>query len=226
MSSKTFEALDFMRFALPNVWEIDTRLTAANPELLSFLQGRGWGSYGPLWKRMPRIWKHALSDSEISSWWKTGWLIDGMKALRDEYKGEGNWYPISQEVRYVGGIKLRTSIRGVLFTQNYGPEVHVINPRKSQTIDNRALGFLARAAYEEYAIDDPNLPKVAVLDMGSKKRGKVRDIKMYRGEVVEMMPVEHFEYSVNAFLEALVIADRLSFQKVTPVQVGMLRLPR
>jgi len=215
-----------MRFAIPNIWDINARQTASSPELLSFLGGRGWGSYGPLWKKMPRIWKGSLADAEIASWWKTAWLIDGMKALRDQYKVVGAWYPLSQDARWVGGVKLKTSARGVLFTPEHGPEVHVINPRKSQFIDRQALSFLARAAYEEHVIDDPNSPRVAVLDLGSKKRSKTRDVQMYRGDFVDMMSVEHFEYAVNAFFEALKLADAAQYGSISAVSVSEFRIPR
>lgn len=226
MSSKTFEPLDVMRYALPNLSNIDTRLTASNPELITYLGGRGWGAYSPMWKRMPRIWKGALPDAEISKWWKTPWLVDGMKALRDHYQGHGRWYPLGQEVRVIGGIKFRSSARGVLFTKEQGAELHVINPRKSQTVELDTLGFLARVAYEEYAINDPNHPAIAVLDMGTKGRSKTRHMKMLRGPSIEMMGVEHFEFVMNSFLEALKIADVASYGSIKSVNAADFRVPK
>ncbi|MGN7291289.1 hypothetical protein [Rhizobium sp. SAFR-030] len=224
MSVKTFEALDIMRFATPNVFDIDVMQTASNPEFLAYLGGRGWGSYRPVWTRMPRIWRAPLSDEEITSWWKTAWLIDGMKSLRDQYKAEGRWYPVSQDPRTVGGLRVKTSIRGILFTKDFGAELHVINPRKSQRVDVRHLGFLARAAYEELGVDDPNSPTVAVLDMGSKKRNKLRDMTMYRGDVIEMMDANHFLHAVNSFMDALKIASSVTYGDLRRVSASDFRV--
>jgi hypothetical protein len=224
MGQKTFEPLDLLRFSLPNVLEIDARKTAGNPEFLTYLTGKGWGSYGPLWKRMPRIWKGQLQDGEIEGWWKTTWLIDAMKALRDEYGISGNWYAFDQVARSVGGVKFKSSVRGALFTREFGPEVHVINPRKSQRLERTDLGFLARFAYEEYGRDDPNNPSVAVLDLGSKNRSKERHVSMYRGEAIEMITVEHFDYVINEFLQALRIADLTNYSSVSAVTANMFRI--
>lgn len=209
---------------MPNIENIDVRQTATNPALVSYLTGRGWGSYGPLWKRMPRIWRGALSDAEIQSWWKTGWLIDGMQALRGVYSQQGSWYPLSQETRVVGGVRFRSSARGVLFTKEYGSEVHVINPRKSQWINTTEPGFLARAAYEEFAINDPNNPSIAVLDLGSVKKSKERRVKMFRREQVDMMPVEQFEYVMNSFFDALKIADPAAFSVAASIKASDFRI--
>jgi hypothetical protein len=206
MAEKVFETLDMVRFALPNVRNIDVLKTAKNPKLLDRLSSKGFGSYAPMWPRMREIWRGGIKEKELERCWKTKWRIEAMLLLAEQYSAEGRWYPLPQSPKNIMGMQLKSSARGILFTKAFGPEVHVINPRKDQVLTRDDLSFLARATYEEYCVDDPSNPKPVIIDLSSRDGSKKRFPVIYREDSYKMMSVNEFESIATRFFEAVAIA--------------------
>jgi hypothetical protein len=204
MVSKTFESLDIVRFAVPDVRNLDVGRTAVS--LRERLGGTGFMSYDPLWRRVSAVAARSVTDAEIEGWWKSSTLIEAMKVLRDQYADIGRWYHFPQTVRDVLGLSFKSSIRGISFSKTYGAEAHIINPRKGQVLTSDDLAFLARAAYEEHCIDDPNDPQPVVFDLSSRNGSKVRHPTIYRGLTPKMISVEEFESIIEKFFDAAVLA--------------------
>lgn len=201
--AKTFEVLDVIRFASPNVRQIDPFHTSTL--IRERLSGKGFMDYRPLWSRMPSITARFVSDAEISMWWQKAALINAMHAINGSYRQAGSWYGFSRVQRNIFGVQMKPSVRGVLF-RNDRAEAHLINPRKGQILSENDFRFLARACYEEHCRNDPNDPIPFVVDTSEVKKGKGRIVRDRECTNSDMISVDEFESIMDLFFQSIQLA--------------------
>ena len=108
---KTFELLDFPKFASPSVLQMDASRTATN--LIDRLGGKSFMSYSQIWSQMPSIVGGFASEPFIcrefdsySDGWKNDSIRDAVRLLRSHFGGRGKWYPFRKrgKTRGIGMI--------------------------------------------------------------------------------------------------------------------------
>ena len=201
--NKVFNILDVPRFARPCLSEIDVIQTAQ--ELRIRLQTTGWMSYNPLWPRINFVKGKVVSEDVIKTWWKSESLIEAMMILKDEFAQSDPWYGFTENLRDISGILFKPTVKGIRVRPERF-EALVINPRKGQPIDDYDARFLARAAYEEHCIDDPNNPEPVIIDLSKPKFSKVRLRRRFTNMRERMISIEEFEQILGTFFEAAQIA--------------------
>jgi hypothetical protein len=204
---KLFELLDFVKFAVPNVLNLDAARTA--PNLVQRASSGGFMSYGPIWSRMDPLVRGLATDSFIESQfsayaddWKNKSIKDAYRVLGEYFGGRGTWYPGPTINRYVLGFWFKPSIRGIWFHQGR-PYAVLINPRKGQPLSRDDVRFLGRGIYELHCIDDPNNPVPLLVDLSKHREDPRRKCRTYEVPPDEAVSLEAFEHSVREFLVAL-----------------------
>lgn len=120
---KTFQLLDFPKFALPSVTAMDAALTSLN--LIDRLGGKSFMSYAPIFSRLSDLIGGAGTDAYIKSHfapyaepWKNDSLQEAGRLLAN-YFGErgGKWYPHASKPIRVLGFWFKPSIKGIWFIE-------------------------------------------------------------------------------------------------------------
>src|SRR5579863_9966011 len=95
---KTFELLDFPKFAYPSVLGMDAGLTSQN--LIDRLGGGGFMSYSSIWSRMTSIVGGHATEAFIrgefnfyEDEWKNDSIREAVRLLKEHFGGRGTWYP-------------------------------------------------------------------------------------------------------------------------------------
>jgi hypothetical protein len=207
---KTFELLDFPKFALPSLKEIDAAQTSLM--LVDRLAGKSFMSYVPVWSNLTRIVAGQATDSFIKTElqpytddWKNEAIKDVVRLLRGYFGGRGKWYPHPAEPLHVHGFWFKPSIKGIWFVDGRAYAV-LINARKSQRLTHQDVRFLARGIYELHCVDDPNDPTPLVLDLSERRIDAGRSLDEYVVPIEKAISLEEFEAAVREFLRALQLA--------------------
>ncbi len=209
--TKTFELLDFPKFAVPSVLQMEAAQTAIS--LVERLASPGgFMSYGPIWSRMQDIVEGYANDafilSEFNSYaddWKNATVQEAVRLLRSQFGGRGRWYPWPTKPIRVLGFSFKPSIKGIWHVDGISYAV-MINARKGQhlTLDDRK--FLARGIYELHCVDDPADPVPLIVDLSEPNIGLGRRLREYKVSPEEMISLDEFDRVVREFVKALGIA--------------------
>jgi hypothetical protein len=207
---KTFELLDFPKFALPTLKDIDAAQTSLH--LFERLSGKSFMSYVPVWSQLPAIVSGLANDGFVKANlqphtedWKNEAIWDVVSLLRRYFGGRGKWYPHPSKPVLVHGFWFKPSIKGVWFVDGQAYAV-LINARKRQRLSHHDVRFLARGVYELHCVDDPNDPIPLVIDLSERKIDAGRNLDEYVMPVEKAMSLDEFETKVREFLKALSLA--------------------
>ncbi len=207
---KTFELLDFPKFASPSVKSMDAALTSIT--LIERLGGASFMSYGQIWSQMAAIVNGEASESFIvqkfnayKDDWKNDTIRDAVRLLKKHFGGKGTWYPLPTKPIYVLGFWFKPSIKGIWFVEDHAYAV-LINARKGQRLLPDDLRFLARGIYELHCVDDPNDPIPLIVDLSEHNKGEGRELRVHEVSVEKAITLEEFDKAVREFLKALGLA--------------------
>jgi len=207
---KTFELLDFPKFALPSLKEIDAAQTSLM--LVDRLAGKSFMSYVPVWGNLDKIAAGQATDSfverELQPYtedWKNEAIRDVVRLLRRYFSGRGKWYGHAAQPIHVHGFWFKPSIKGIWFVDGRAYAV-LINARKGQRLTHQDVRFLARGIYELHCVDDPNDPTSLVLDLSERRIDAGRSLDEYVMPVEKAISLDEFEGAVREFLKALQLA--------------------
>lgn len=222
---KFFELLDFTKFGVPSVLNIDSPATSIS--LIERLGGKSFMSYGQVWPRLDDVVKGLATDDYIvknfkayKAQWKNETIRNVVRLLRRHFGGKGNWYPEKSKPKYVLGFWFKPSIRGIWFYQDQAYAV-LINARKGQPLSKEDVSFLARGIYEIYCREDPNDPIPLVIDLSEHEKGKDRELRIYEVVPDKAASLEAFELAVKRFIVALNLAG---IAQPLPLSLDILRL--
>jgi hypothetical protein len=207
---KTFELLDFPKFAAPSVLRMDAAQTAGN--LIERLGGVSFMSYGQIWPRMSDIVNGFADETficrEFSAYsddWKNNSIQDAARLLAEHFGRRGKWYPFSTEPVYVLGFWFKPSIKGIWFVDGQAYAV-LINARKSQRLPDEVIRFLGRGVYELHCVDDPNDPIPLVIDLSEHQKGEGRRLRVHVVPAGSAITLDEFDAAVREFVKALALA--------------------
>lgn len=207
---KTFELLDFPKFAYPSVLAMDAGHTSQN--LIERLGSGGFMSYGSVWPRMPAIVQGYATDGFIVgefNFYKEGWknesIREAVRLLRRQFGGRGTWYSLPTKPVSVLGFLFKPSIKGIWFVDGQAYAV-LINARKGQRLVPEHLRFLARGIYELHCIDDPNDPIPLIVDLSEHELKKGRLLNVHAMPIEKAISLDEFDASVRIFVRALELA--------------------
>jgi hypothetical protein len=207
---KTFELLDFPKFAYPSVVGMDAAQTSFN--LIERLGGGGFMSYSQIWPRLTDVVGGRATETfianEFNSYkdsWKNESIRDAVRLLKQHFGGRGTWYPFSTKPKYVLGFWFKPSIKGVWFVDGQSYAV-LINARKGQRLFPEHLRFLGRGIYELHCIDDPNDPIPLIVDLSEHESGKGRLLNVHEIPADKAVSFQDFDDSIRAFVKALELA--------------------
>ena len=142
---KTFELLDFPKFAVPSVIHMDAVQTSQN--LIDRLGGKSFMSVCVIWSRMPDIVGGYVAEPYIKKQFeiyddgsKNESIRDAVRLLAKHFGGRGRWYPMpSRPLRCLASGSSRAS-KG--FGMWMGQRTAVlINARKSQPLQRGTFAF-------------------------------------------------------------------------------------
>jgi hypothetical protein len=207
---KTFELLDFPKFAYPSVLGMDAGATSQN--IVERLSGGGFMSYGSIWSRMPHIvggraTEHFIVE-EFRSYkdqWKNDSIREAVRLLKRQFGGRGTWYAWPSKPISVLGFLFKPSIKGIWFVDGQAYAV-LINARKHQRLFPEHIRFLARGIYELHCIADPNDPIPLIVDLSQHDLGSGRLLNVYEMPVEHAITLDEFDAVVREFVRALEIA--------------------
>ncbi|MCC8956156.1 hypothetical protein H8B02_22815 [Bradyrhizobium sp. Pear77] len=207
---KTFELLDFPKFAYPSVVGMDAVLTSQN--VSDRLGGGGFMSYAAIWPRMAAIVGGHANDAFIEKEfgfydedWKNESIRDAVRLLRKHFGGRGTWYSLPTKPISVLGFLFKPSIKGIWFVDGRAYAV-LINARKRQRLFPDHLRFLARGVYELHCIDDPNDPTPLIIDLSEHDLGEGRSLNVHEMPVESAISLDEFDAAVREFVKALELA--------------------
>jgi hypothetical protein len=207
---KTFELLDFPKFATPSVMHIDAAQTAGN--LIERLGGVSFMSYGQIWPRMSAIVNGFATETFISQEfnaysddWKNSSIQDAATLLAEHFGGRGKWYPFSTKPVYVLGFWFKPSIKGIWFVDGRAHAV-LVNARKGQRLPDEVIRFLARGVYELHCVDDPNDPVPLIVDLSEQRKGEGRSLRVHITPAERAITLDEFDAAVREFVKALALA--------------------
>lgn len=207
---KTFELLDFPKFAAPSLLQIDAGMTSVY--LTDRLGGKSFMSYAQIWPRMLAIVGGFATDDFIDSQfnayeddWKNESIRDVVRLLKEHFGGRGVWYPMSSKPLHVVGFWFKPSIKGIWFVDGQAYAV-LINARKSQRLLPEHLRFLARGIYELHCVDDPNDPIPLIVDLSERQVGQGRRLTVHPITPDQAITLDEFDFVVREFLRALALA--------------------
>jgi hypothetical protein len=207
---KTFELLDFPKFAYPSVVRMDAAQTSQN--LIERLGSGGFMSYSSIWPRMAAIVEGHATETFIenefgfySEGWKNESIRDAVRLLRKHFGGRGTWYSLPTKPIFVLGFLFKPSIKGIWFVDGKAHAV-LINARKHQRLFPEHLRFLARGIYELHCIDDPNDPIPVIVDLSEHDLGEGRLLNVHAMPVERAISLDEFDSSVREFVRALELA--------------------
>jgi hypothetical protein len=224
---KTFELLDFPKFAYPSVLQIDPTQTSVN--LIERLGGKSFMSYVGIWSRMPQIVGGFADEGFISREfnvysddWKNNSIRDAVRLLKFQFGGRGRWYPFPSKPLYVLGFWFKPSIKGIWFVDGQ-PYAVLINARKGQRLTQEHIRFLARGIYELHCVDDPNDPIPMIVDLSQHEVGEGRRLRVHTIPAEQAITLDDFELSVRAFVKALELAGVVVPAKIDTRIVNMFK---
>jgi hypothetical protein len=207
---KTFELLDFPKFAAPSVLRIDAGQTATN--LIERLSGISFMSYGQIWPQMSSIVSGFATESFIchkfnaySDDWKNNSIRDAVRLLALHFGGRGKWYPFPSKPVYVLGFWFKPSIKGVWFVDGKAYAV-LINARKGQPLTDEVVRFLGRGIYELHCVDDPNDPIPLIVDLSEHGRSEGRGLRVHEIMADSAISLDEFDAAIREFVKALALA--------------------
>jgi hypothetical protein len=207
---KTFELLDFPKFALPSLAQLDAAQTSLH--LVDRLSGKTFMSYASIWSHMPAIVAGHATDAYIakelqpySEDWKNDSIGDVAKLLRRYFGGRGKWYPYQGKPFRVLGFWFKPSIKGIWFVDGQAYAV-LVNARKTQRLTHQDVRFLARGIYELHCVDDPNDPIPLILDVSERRIDAGRTLEPRLMPVESAISLDEFDAMVREFLKALELA--------------------
>lgn len=207
---KTFELLDFPKFAAPSVMHIDAAFTST--QLIERLGGKSFMSYSRIWSLLPVIVNGFATDDLVRGAtdiyeddWKNDSIREAAILLRQHFGGRGRWYPLPTKPLYVLGFWFKPSIKGIWFVEGQAYAV-LINPRKGQRLLNQHISFLMRGIYELHCVDDPNDPIPLIVDLSEPEIGKGRRIRVHSIDIADAITLEQFDRIVREFVRALKLA--------------------
>jgi hypothetical protein len=207
---KTFELLDFPKFAAPSVLHMDVGRTAVR--LVDRLRGKSFMSYVQIWSKMPSIVDGFASEdficSEFNAYsddWKNNTIRDAVRLLTEHFGGRGKWYPFPSKPLYMLGFWFKPSIKGIWFVDGQAFAV-LINARKSQRLSDEDIRFLGRGIYELHCVDDPNDPIPLIVDLSEPKKGEGRRLRIHTVPADSAITLNEFDAAVREFIKALEIA--------------------
>ena len=207
---KSFELLDFPKFAYPSVIGMDALHTSQN--LIERLGGGGFMSYSSIWPRMAAIVDGRADETFVekefgfySDGWKNESIRGAVRLLRKHFGGRGTWYSLPAKPIFVLGFLFKPSIKGIWFVDGQAYAV-LINARKHQHLFPDHLGFLARGVYELHCIDDPNDPIPLIVDLSEHDLGKGRLLSVHTMPVEKAISLDEFDAAIREFVKALELA--------------------
>jgi hypothetical protein len=207
---KTFELLDFPKFAYPSVLGMDAGLTSQN--LIERLGGGGFMSYSSIWPRMAAVVDGSATETFIESEfgfykedWKNESIRDAVRLLKKYFGGRGTWYSLPTKPIFVLGFLFKPSIKGIWFVGGQAYAV-LINARKQQRLFPEHLRFLARGIYELHCINDPNDPIPLIIDLSEHDLGEGRILNAHVIPADKAITLDAFESAVREFVRALELA--------------------
>lgn len=208
---KSFQLLDFPKFAMPTVTNMDAALTSLN--LIDRLGGKSFMSYAPIFARLGDFVSGAGSESYIASHlspysepWKNESIQEAGRLLANYFGSRGGrWYPHSSKPIRVLGFWFKPSIKGIWFVDGRAYAV-LINARKSQRLTTADMRFLARGVHELHCIDDPNDPTPLIIDVSERNIGLGRKLTAHVMSASDAITLDEFDAALREFLRALALA--------------------
>jgi hypothetical protein len=207
---KTFELLDFPKFAAPSALQIDAAMTSV--QLVNRLGGKSFMSYAAIWSQMRTIVNGAATDRFIEiqfdiyeDEWKNEAIRDATRLLNQHFGGRGRWYPFPAKPLYVLGFWFKPSIKGVWFVDGQAYAV-LVNARKGQRLLDEHVRFLTRGVYELHCVDDPNDPIPLIVDLSEPRIGEGRRLRVHNIGVANAITLEQLDRIIREFVNALKLA--------------------
>jgi hypothetical protein len=204
-----FELLDIPYFSRPNVLELDLEATAA--QLRHAKAGGAFMTYDPAFSQIKWILAGATVEQVAAAIRALdlsfeSHVLDVAYCLFDIFhNATGHWYASKRRpIEIWKGAFLKGGARGV-YVSDRSAKVCIFNARVGPTLNNAALRFIARGGFEMHVRDDVNINSFSIFDL-SKGADAGRQVREYKMEEIDPLPLDQFEAVSAKFFEAARIA--------------------